>query len=352
MTRLLAFFVVSLLAVSCSYVPKLGNILPDKSKEYKKSESLPDLEVPPDLTAEGGNDSMSIPGEAASLARYQEQRSGAKNNAQQVTTNAPKEREEQWVSVRGNNRNIWPRLRNYVGDKGFSTELNDAELGVLETSWSEPYNDDGFSYRDKFKIFSEPGAEPSVMVLYISNKRQVLAKRQDGTDSWIDKEKSVDAEKEMAGDLNLFFNGSRQASAAIPSGANQSARAGAPKRKAMVESMGDGKDFLAIPEEFTRAWRHTEVALERAGLPIASKDQSRGIYNVIYFGASAEKKEGFLSKLKFWGGENSEEGVPYQITLTGVGDKTELVILNADGEWISDNDALQIMAIIQSHLNR
>ena len=352
MTRLLVVAIITLIVASCSYVPKLGSILPDKSKEYKKSESLPDLEVPPDLTAEAGNDSMSIPNEGASLARYQQKRSGAANNAQQGNPTAAIEKDEQWVSVRGNNRNIWPRLRNYIGDKGYSTELDDAELGVLETSWSEPYTEDGFSYRDKFKIFSEPGAEPTVTVLYISNKRQVLAKRLDGSDSWIDKEKSLDAEKEMAGDLNLFFNGSRQATAAIPSGASQSARSAAPKRKAMVESMGDGKDFLAIPEEFTRAWRHTEVALERAGLPIASKDQSRGIYNVVYFDASAEKKEGILSKLKFWGGESSEEGVPYQISLTGVGDKTELVILNAEGEWASDNDALQIMAIIQSHLNR
>ena len=64
-----------------------------------------------------------------------------------------------------------------------------------------------------------------------------------------------------------------------------------------------------------------------------------------------EKKEGFLSKLKFWG-DDAPEGVPFQISLTGVGDKTELIILNAEGEWATDNDALQIMAIIQGYLNR
>ena len=124
-----------------------------------------------------------------------------------------------------------------------------------------------------------------------------------------------------------------------------------PHRKTVVETTGDGKDYLAIPEEFTRAWRHTEIALQRAGLPIASKDQAKGIYNVNYFDTSGDGNKGWLSKLKFWG-DDEPEGKAYQVSLTGVGDKTELLILNEAGEWATSNDALQIMAIIQNHLNQ
>mgnify|MGYP000007601300 CR=1 FL=1 len=35
--------------------------------------------------------------------------------------------DEQWVSVRGNNRNIWPRLRNHLTEQGYGLELDDAE---------------------------------------------------------------------------------------------------------------------------------------------------------------------------------------------------------------------------------
>ncbi|MFT5349717.1 MAG: outer membrane protein assembly factor BamC [Planctomycetota bacterium] len=352
MTRLLLVFVLSLTTTACSYLPKFDSILPDKSKEYKKSESLPDLEVPPDLTAEAVNDSMTIPNEGISKSEMDRRRKGGGTSASTSPRPAAIESDEQWVSVRGNNGNIWPRLRTYMSEVGYSAELDDVELGVLETAWTEPHVEDGFSYRDKFKIFSEPGAEPSLTVLFISNQRQVLAKRQDGSDSWSDKEKSKVAEKMLAGDLNLFFNGNRETSTAASSSASATQASTAPKKKSLVESAGDGKDYLAIPEEFTRAWRHTEVALERAGLPIESKDQAKGIYNIVYFDSSGEKKKGFLSKLKFWGGDEAPDGVPYQITLTGVGDKTELVILNADGEWATDSDAAQIMAIIQSHLNR
>lgn len=352
MTRLVIMLCAVMLASACSYMPKLGNILPDKKNEYKKSESLPDLEVPPDLTADAINDSMAIPNEGASLSRYQQSRQRG-SSAPAQTWSEPQS-DEQWIAVRGNNRSIWPRLRGFLQEKGFSMELDDTELGVLETGWSEPFNEDGFSYREKFKIFSEPGSEPSLTRLFVSNERQVLAKREDGSDSWIAKGKDEDAEQKLAGDLNFYFNGSRDiAVTAAPDVADSATRNPAAARaKTLVQSTDDGKEFLAIPAEFTRAWRHTEIALERAGLPVAGKDQDRGIYSVMYYDPRAgEKKEGFFSKLKFWG-DDEPEGVPYQISLVGVGDKTELVILDADGEWATNNDAMQIMAIIQNHLNQ
>ncbi|MDE0283406.1 MAG: hypothetical protein OXN26_02485, partial [Gammaproteobacteria bacterium] len=60
---------------SCAYMPDIGKILPDKKSEYKKSESMPDLEIPPDLTADAINDSMNIPNEApVTLSRYRNPR--------------------------------------------------------------------------------------------------------------------------------------------------------------------------------------------------------------------------------------------------------------------------------------
>ena len=36
---------------------------PDRTTDYQQSESLPDLEIPPDLTADAINSSMAVPGE-------------------------------------------------------------------------------------------------------------------------------------------------------------------------------------------------------------------------------------------------------------------------------------------------
>lgn len=310
MTRLIVFLFTAMLCVSCSYVPKLDSIIPDKKNEYKKSQSLPDLEVPPDLTAESGNDSMDIPNEGASLAQYQKSRSGTTSpKSSGIPTSAEAGADEQWVMVRGKPENIWPRLRTFMDDQGYVLELDDAELGVLETGWTDPYLTEGFSYRGKFKIFSEPGAEPGVTVLYLSNQQQLLAKKQDGSDSWSDTEKSTSAEQKLAGDLNLYFNGSRDAIVqSVPAATSQvSTQPSEPKQKALVQTTEDGKEFLAIPAEFTRAWRHTEAALERAGLPISGKDIGKGIYFVTYFDNSGEKRKA--------GYQNSNSGVMTHLTV-------------------------------------
>ena len=113
----------------CSVLPKLDDVMPDKRTEYKKSDSLPELEVPPDLTSQTINDSMAIPNEQASLSQMQRQRAAAET---QVAA-AP---DEQWVSVRQPRADLWPRLRAFFENKGYPIDVDDAELGVLETGWS------------------------------------------------------------------------------------------------------------------------------------------------------------------------------------------------------------------------
>src|SRR2546430_9764238 len=54
----------------------MDKVLPDKQHEYKKSQSLPDLEVPPDLSSESINDTMAVPevdaNGTATFSTYQE----------------------------------------------------------------------------------------------------------------------------------------------------------------------------------------------------------------------------------------------------------------------------------------
>ena len=64
---------VVLLAVSlgaCSkIIPKLDEVIPDNRQDYVKAQTLPDLEVPPDLSTEAIRDRMAIP-EGGDSARY------------------------------------------------------------------------------------------------------------------------------------------------------------------------------------------------------------------------------------------------------------------------------------------
>jgi len=91
-------------------------------------------------------------------------------------------------------------------------------------------------------------------------------------------------------------------------------------------NLGEDKVYLSLPEEFNRAWGLTETAILDAGMFIDNKDRTKGLYYVTYNGAAEEpKKKGMLSKLKFWG--HKDEPKAYQISLTGVGDKTAAKLL-------------------------
>ncbi len=342
--------VLSLVAVGgCSVLPSLDDVMPDKRTEYKKSDSLPELEVPPDLTSQTINDSMAIPNEEATLSQMQRQRA-----AETPVGAAPG---EEWVSVRQPRADMWPRLRAFFEQKGYPVEVDDAELGVLETGWGSSISAEGAMQRLKFRIFSEPGATPEVTVLFISSQRQSQAQGEGDAAQWVDRDADLSADKLVAGELNQLFNGATAMAAPAPvpapatsTAATAAAPAPAPassRPAAELRDAGEGRILLALPDEYSLAWPRTDKALQRGGFFVEGKDEARGLYQISYFKATEKEEKGWLSKMKFWGDDESK-GQLFQISLTGVGRKTEMIVMNEDGEWDSGEDARRILTIIQS----
>jgi len=342
--------VLTLFALAgCSVLPSLDDVLPDKRTEYKKSDSLPDLEVPPDLTSQSINDSMAIPNEQVTLSQTQRQRA-----AEAPVSAAP---DEQWVSVRQPRADMWPRLRAYFEKKGYAIDVDDAELGVLETGWGSPIAAEGGVQRLKFRIFSEPGATPEVTVLFISSQRQSQALGAENAGQWVDLEADLGADKLVAGELNQLFNAGSTAAApgmaapAAPAATGSTAETPAPvpgKPVPELRDAGEGRILLAIPDEYSQAWPRTDRALQRGGFFVEAKDEAKGLYQISYFKATEEQKKGWLSKMKFWE-DDEAKGQVFQISLTGVGRKTEMIVMNEEGEWDSGEEARRILTIIQSN---
>ena len=96
------------------------------------------------------------------------------------------------------------------------------------------------------------------------------------------------------------------------------------------------------------AWRATAPALERAGYTIDQSDKSRGIFYLhVPASAGETQKRGVLSKLKFWGGDEEHE---LQLNLTGVGTKTEAVVLDREGRWETGDIARKILERLEGEL--
>ena len=330
--------------VSCNYMPDIGKILPDKKSEYKKSESMPDLEIPPDLTADAINDSMGIPDEApATLSRYNRPRTPGPAQPATGTTDT----DEQWLSISRPINQLWPELLEFFEAKNYPIELEDGELGVLETGWSQADEQTGLLYRYKYKIFAEQGDTPDVTVLIISQQRQT--RLDDGAD-WLDQDKDSGLERQFVSDLSRYIGTGSPSVRPAPAVASDEAAGRSTRAESgpglRVVDAGEGKMYLTIPETFEQAWKNTAVALQSSGLQITGGDAEKGFFLINPEVVQRPEKKGFFSKLAFWKGKESAE-TAYQISLTSVGAKTELIVVNEDDEWEATDEAARILALIR-----
>ena len=377
----LAFTTAALLAGCSKLVPKLDEVLPDNRVEYRKSKTMPDLEVPPELTTDAIRDRMAIPegGDTATYSTYQERVAERKkqqelersaNEAVRVLDN------EHLLAVSGAIPQIWPQLVGLMqGQLGYELELNDEELGIIETVWIE--NEEALR-REKFKIFAEPGEEAGTTVLYISNRAEELT-QQSGEMVWVATTRDVEREKILVArvreTLGMGAGEAATASADTPvarayplegaaatATAEASATASAAAEdetsdtidpgegKASLVSAGAGKVYLSVQEGFSAAWRSTGAALERSGYDVDQADKDRGIYYIRVPAREGEvEKRGVMAKLKFW---DKEEAHELQVNLTGVGEKTELVVLDKEGRWETGNVAERVLQRLAREMNR
>jgi len=345
-------FLTLFLINGCGSLPSLDEVLPDNRTKYQKSRKLPDLEVPPDLTSEALNDPLAIPDEedANTLSEFQRRKimreGGQLSDAEMALLDNA---DEKWLVVQGTAVEVWSKLREFWIAKGFDMDLDDAELGVLETQFKYISTDGVVTHREKFKIFSEEGGTPGKLVLFLSSEKQEKISGNDDQVDWIGQESSEEQEKELINELNLYFYGV-SASPSV-SGESETGSRKAPKIKAEILSAGEDKEYLTVPDEFSRAWRNIEDAISESGMFIENKNKEKGIYIVIYYGSTSEEEESFLSKLKFWESDDAD-GKEFHISLTGVGDKTEIVVLDDKDDWSASEDAGRILSLLQSQYNR
>lgn len=349
--------------VGCSVLPTLDEVVPDRRTEYRKAESLPDLEVPPDLTTEAIGDSMPIPetsGNAATYTTYQE-RVARQTREQELeaTQNAAVQllENEHVLAVSGAPAQVWPELEAFWSGLGYALDLNDEELGVMETAWRE--NAAELS-RDKFKVFAEPGTKAGTTVLYVSHVAESLTPQGEGL-AWTSAERDVALERKLVDRLAETFGAGTQVSGygsavqtAVTDAGPESDAAIPGAFSAEIVSAGGGKVYLNVTAPYGDVWNMTQKGLERGGFEIDDVDDDLAIVTVIIPDAEGEKpKTGMLSRLKFWG-EDAPELDPtlYKVSLTNVGGRTEIVVLNSLDEWSDRDEARRIITSLHDYLQQ
>ncbi len=378
---LLLIIVLALSVGGCSKVLKsLDHVRTDTKNKYEKAETMPDLEIPPGLSTEAIRDRMVIPegGESAKFSTYQDRRAAVDVDSEdEGATKANRTgsrllENEHVLSLPYDIFEQWSLIELFVESKGYGLELNDVELGIIETSWIEKSR----IARNKFKIFAETDENSQGSLIYVSIENQELLPDSDGV-AWQRVTRSIDEEKVFVAELEARLLVPTPQMSAISDPASVVNRAEQGKTDSQrsniddVEvarssgivaetvsrnisseliSVGSGKFYMALSSNYELAWEVVGDILVKEGFQLKQADKTTGLYLIgVPKNQSSQAKKSLLKKAQFW---KRDKVLEYQLSLTGVGQKTEVVILDSNGRWLTSGDADNLLNRLHEAVNR
>jgi outer membrane protein assembly factor BamC len=371
LSQILRSFVLCILVIAlgaCSF--DLGDTL-DRRADYKSSQSGNPLAVPPDLTASTIDDALVVPeltpGGSASLSAYSSERTGSgrldgRENVLQEPADITIERDgnRRWLVVQQSTDVLWPRIKKFWTDNGFSLEKDDPRIGIMETHWLENRADipDGpirnvlkrfldFAYvaptRDKFRVRLDRVGNNSEVYLTHYGVEEVFTGRDDDV-KWQSRPRDPELEAEMLNRLMVSLGASERRAE------TESARGAGPQLgpRTRVVDTNDGYRALIITENYDRAWRLVGLALDGSNFIVEDQNREQGLYLVEQQAEESVQQPGLLGSLLFWrDSEPTPQGDRYQIRLSDRGDQTAVVIQDLNGQPADPEIAQQILLSIR-----
>lgn len=305
---------LSFLANGCT----LSTHIPDRTVDYRRDNTtLPQLELPPDLSNPVGEDALRVPDINTTQAGASPSRL---SSGGQVGEFFPTSLKVSWGRV-GERRYlittesaglVWQKVRTFWTDQGFAIKWEDAKLGTLETDWAEnrediPKNaiqglfskfvDNLYSAptRDKYRTRLERGAQSGTAEIYITHKGIAEVSQGDNI-VWAVRPSNPELEIEMLNRLFLAIGGEKSNTVA---GGKVS---DLPEVARLINTAEDTHLVLFWSE--AESFRRLGMALDRLGFQIEAQSVSESFYQVRYADAERESdssdKQGWLSKLAFW----------------------------------------------------
>lgn len=341
------FLMVTLAASGCG-------IVESKKIDYKSSNKLPTLEIPPDLVAPTADNRYAIPDTegsgTATLSTYSAERKAAPSGTPSLLPAQDKARIERagtqrWLVVQATPQQVWPVIKDFWQENGFIVNLESPETGVIETDWAEnrakiPQDVirrtlgkvlDGLystAERDKFRTRIEAGSGGTE--IYLSHRGMMEVYATEGKDKtvWQPRPADPELEAEMLRRLMLRF-GVEENRAQTLLTAKQT-----PDQARVIRDAGGA--LLEMDEGFDRAWRRVGLALDRVGFAVEDRDRSKGTYFVRYIDPDADnaskRDEGMFAKLAFWRSKKDQASPQLQIVVGEAGEgKSRVRVAGGEG---------------------
>ena len=345
----------------------------DRGDDYRNARSIPPMQVPEDSKSEAVSQLYVIPVERTDALLDSEfevpRPQPIQGNPEDKVVRIQKLGEQQWILLDESPAESWPRVRNFLISNQIGIEREEAGTGQMETGWLSFKSD--ATRREKYRFRVEQGVQRNSSEIYV---QQMGYKKEPGEDAstpaW--PAASMDAEREtwMIKELANYL-----ASTSGESSVSLLAQGISTVNKVYLVRDASGQPVIDLRLSFDRAWASLGRALERANLSVRDLDRSTGVYFVKYeprkrtpeegeegaepgVGPGAEpeeEKEGFLSRMMPWGGDDEDEnpaiGHSYRVEMRAVDQGVVIGVRRDDGEEFDEGEAEFVLGLIKAHLS-
>jgi outer membrane protein assembly factor BamC len=337
------------------------------------------LEVPPDLTSPSVDDRFVIPdGKATTYSQYSQRGTNVGTTGGNVQVGSLKidsarvERagEQRWLVVNAAPEKVWPALKEFWADAGYTLRRENATLGIMETDWREDRTRisqdllrntvgrilDGLwssNTRDKYRVRIEPGLEAGTTDIYLSHRglEEVYTNTDKTSTGWQPRAPDRDLEAETLNRMMAKFGVDAAKATALAAAAVSGTAVPSSAPKAVYDKTKNGP--LIVSEPFDRTWRRVGLALDRSGFTVEDRDRSKGLFFVRYIdpeGDSKSSDKGFLDKLAFWRKDDPASKPQYRIYVAEAGGVTNVEVQTGEGKPDSSATAKRILALLLEQL--
>lgn len=368
--KVLQIVISSVVLVSLVGCSAIG---PERHIDYGGgAKQLPNLEVPPDLTAPGSDERYKLPqGDAGTVATFSDFSKGGIARGSVAGAVLPEvqgvrlERNgaQRWLVVKDSAENVWPVVRAFLLELGLAIKSEEQAAGVMETDWAEnrakiPQStirnvignvfDKAYTSgeRDQYLARLERSKDGVSTEVYITHRgmAQVLA-AETNTFKWELRANEPELEAIMLQRLMVRFGASETQAASAVAAASAVPVVPEPAGTASLREIPDGGVIIVMNDAFDRSWRKVGLAIESAGLAVEDKNREKGTY----FLRPVKVERSWLDKLMFWKSSEDTEH-QYRVNVKDGGAMCEVSVTDQNGA--SSAVTKQMAEAIYKHINQ
>lgn len=355
------------IGIACAVLVGVAGCSSTKSDDLfdygAKTQQVPALDVPPDLTVPRSDERFRIPQAegAASASLSDISKGGIQNQADAVLPTLQWVRLERngaqrWLVVNDHADSVWPVVKAFWLEIGLTLSSEDTAAGVMETGWAENLAapaKDGMTgqpiagTRDKYLTRlerSKDGTSTEVHITHRGIEEEVSA----AGSRWKARERDTELEAAMLQRLMVRLGASKaQAESALAAASAPPASPAIadnntePAGTASLRKIEGGDVTIVVNDPFDRSWRKVGLALDDSSLAVEDRDREKGIY--------------YLRPIKVersWYSLKSDEDTDrqYRVNVKDGGKTCEVTITDQDG--VSNKAAKQMLEALYKNINR